>query len=86
MSVARSVFAALALLAAAASAAPPAFAQTPPSAPGRTNPNPAIPPVPGAKTIVVNPTIEECRRGWSAGTQWTKDQLDKFCAEISQSK
>ncbi|HET6928516.1 MAG TPA: hypothetical protein VFI48_16830 [Hyphomicrobiaceae bacterium] len=37
-------------------------------------------------TIVVNPTQEECKRGWSAQMRWTKDQFDAFCARLGASK
>jgi hypothetical protein len=37
-------------------------------------------------TIVVNPTQDECKRGWSAQMRWTKDQFDAFCARLGASK
>jgi hypothetical protein len=82
-SVAACTVLALALLLAPAA---PVHAQTPPPTPGPTNPNPTQPPGVSEKTMVVNPTLEECRRGWVTGSQWTKEQFDKFCADMTQSK
>jgi len=52
--------------------------------------NPAPPPgnpqaQPGA-TIVINPTIEECRQGWNSSMKWSKEQFDHFCATLQASK
>lgn len=58
---------------------PRAMAETAPSS--QTNPQTK----PGG-TIVVNPTQEECKRGWSAQLRWTKDQFDAFCARLGASK
>lgn len=60
------------------------LAQTSPS-PGPTNP---VPPNPQAKpgTIVINPTEEECRRGWEPGLKWTREQFEGFCASLKASK
>jgi hypothetical protein len=62
---------------------------TPSPRPGPTNPTspPATNPQaqPGA-TIVINPTIEECRRGWNSTLKWTKDQFDRFCTALQSSK
>ena len=52
----------------------------PPVQPG-TNPQTK----PGG-TIVVNPTEEECKRGWSAGMRWTREQFQEFCARLGSSK
>jgi len=54
---------------------------TNPGAPPSTNPQAQ----PGA-TIVVNPTTEECRRGWSSGMKWTKEQFEHFCRTLQSSK
>jgi hypothetical protein len=56
--------------------------------PGPTNPAP--PPgnpqaQPGA-TIVINPTVEECRQGWNGNMKWSKQQFDHFCATLQASK
>jgi hypothetical protein len=56
--------------------------------PGPTNPTP--PPgnpqaQPGA-TIVINPTVEECRQGWNSSMKWSKEQFDHFCATLQASK
>lgn len=57
--------------------------------PGPTNPtvpssnNPQA--QPGA-TIVVNPTIEECRQGWNSSMKWTKQQFQHFCTTLQSSK
>jgi hypothetical protein len=40
---------------------------------------------PGA-TIVVNPTLEECRQGWNATLKWTKEQFQHFCTTLQSSK
>jgi hypothetical protein len=58
---------------------PMATAETPP--PSQANPQTK----PGG-TIVVNPTQEECKRGWSAQMRWTKDQFDAFCTRLDASK
>ena len=63
-----------------------AFAQTPPPVPGPTNPNPPTPSASGEKTIVINPTLEECRRGWVSTAQWTKEQFDQLCSKLQTSK
>jgi hypothetical protein len=58
---------------------PIAAAETAPSS--QTNPQTK----PGG-TIVVNPTQDECKRGWSAQMRWTKAQFDAFCARLGASK
>ena len=40
---------------------------------------------PGA-TIVINPTEEECKRGWNASMRWTEEQFEEFCAKLATSK
>ena len=44
------------------------------------------PPSKSEPGIVINPTINECNKGWDgdAGVKWSKEQFDKFCA-ISKS-
>ena len=65
------------------------FGQGAPSPqPGPTNPtSPATNPQaqPGA-TMVVNPTVEECRQGWNPSLKWTKEQFEHFCATLRASK
>ena len=55
--------------------------------PGPTNPAP--PPNPLAKPgtdLVINPTANECRKGWRPGLKWTKKQFETFCREMRTSK
>jgi hypothetical protein len=54
--------------------------------PGPTNPTPPNPQSKSGATIVINPTTEECRRGWDASMKWTKEQFDQFCARLGASK
>jgi hypothetical protein len=63
-----------------------AVAQTSPS-PGPTNPNPAPNSAlkPGTD-LVINPTTEECQKGWQEGSKWSKDQFDNFCMQMKTSK
>jgi hypothetical protein len=59
------------------------FAQAVPS------PGPVKPPSPTerpGKSIVINPTEEECKRGWQPSTRWTKEQFDDFCGKLGTSK
>ena len=57
--------------------------------PGPTNPtsppsgNPQA--QPGA-TIVINPTVDECRKGWDRSSKWTKEQFERFCTALRASK
>jgi hypothetical protein len=46
------------------------------------------PPVenPSGKSIVINPTEDECKRGWTASTRWTKEQFNDFCGKLRASK
>ena len=63
------------------------YAQTSPT-PGPTNPAPAQPnPLakPGSD-LVINPTTEECQKGWSPGVKWTKEQFEAFCQQMRTSK
>jgi hypothetical protein len=63
------------------------LAQNMPS-PGPTNPN-QPPPNPQAQpgaTMVINPTVDECRKGWDASMKWTKQQFDEFCSKMQASK
>lgn len=38
------------------------------------------------KSIVVNPTDDECRKGWSADLKWTKEQFEVYCERLRTSK
>jgi hypothetical protein len=61
---------------------------TPSPQPGPTNPtSPANNPQaqPGA-TMVINPTVEQCRQGWNSAMKWTKAQFDHFCTTLQASK
>ena len=54
--------------------------------PGPTKP---VQPNPQAKpgaTMVLNPTQEECRRGWNPTLKWTKLQFDEFCTKQRAAK
>lgn len=55
-------------------------------APGPTNPVPANPQAKPGATIVVNPTEQECRRGWDPSLKWTKEQFNDFCSRLGASK
>ncbi|MDX2201823.1 MAG: hypothetical protein NW223_03675 [Hyphomicrobiaceae bacterium] len=61
-----------------------AAAQTSPS-PGPVNPAPNPQAQPGA-TIVINPTVEQCRRGWNDTMRWTRQQFAEFCTKLGASK
>jgi hypothetical protein len=67
-------------------AATPGLAQTSPL-PGPTNPGPQPSPLakPGSD-MVINPTIEECQKGWHSELKWTKAQFDAFCGQMKISK
>ena len=56
------------------SSAAPAAAQTAPAPGGKKDAD-----------IVINPTVEECKRGWDSESQrkWPKPQFDQFCAVLS---
>jgi hypothetical protein len=55
-------------------------------APGPANPVQPNPQAQPGATIVLNPTMEECRRGWDASMKWTREQYDDFCAKLRASK
>ena len=62
-------------------------AQTSPT-PGPTNPAPPqTSPLakPGAD-LVVNPTTDECQKGWNPGLKWTREQFEAFCKQMQTSK
>jgi hypothetical protein len=59
---------------------------TPAPAPGPTNPVPPNPQAQPGATIVINPTQDECQRGWSASMRWTQEQFREFCTKLGASK
>jgi hypothetical protein len=61
-------------------------AQTSPT-PGPTNPTPQPSPLtkPGSD-LVINPTAEQCEKGWRPDTKWTKEQFEAFCTQLKTSK
>jgi hypothetical protein len=65
-----------------------AVSQTTPS-PGPTNPNQPSQNNPLAQpgaTIVINPTIDECKQGWNPSMKWTQEQFTDFCTKLGASK
>ena len=71
---------AVALMAIAASA------QQPPPATGPNNPVLPRSENKSDKTIVINPTLDECRRPWDATMRWTHEQFEAFCTALLKSK
>jgi hypothetical protein len=61
------------------------LAQTAPQ-PGPTVPPKTLPVPKGGETLVINPTIDECRTGWRPGLRWTREEFDKFCTQLRISK
>jgi hypothetical protein len=59
---------------------------TPGPTPGPTNPTPPNPQAKPGSTIVVNPTADQCQKGWDTGMKWTKEQFDEFCNKLRASK
>jgi hypothetical protein len=61
---------------------------TPSPQPGPTNPTtpPNNPQAHPGATMVINPTVEECRLGWNSAMKWTKEQFDHFCTTLQASK
>jgi hypothetical protein len=55
-------------------------------APGPTNATPPNPRAQPGATIVINPTEQECRRGWDPSLKWTKEQFQGFCTRLGASK
>ena len=58
----------------------------PSTGPDPTNPVPPNPLGKPGADIVINPSMDECRRGWNASMRWTKDQFDNFCIRLGTSK
>ena len=54
---------------------------------GADEPTPAPNPLskPGTD-LVINPTNEECEKGWRPGLKWTKEQFETFCTQMKTSK
>lgn len=82
------VIAASATLLLAASVSSSLSQGAPSPQPGPTNPTspPANPQAQPGATIVINPTVEECRRGWNSAMKWSKDEFERFCATLQASK
>lgn len=59
---------------------------TPAPAPGPTNPIQPNPLAQPGATIVINPTQDECARGWNASMRWTQEQFREFCTKLGASK
>ena len=36
--------------------------------------------------LVINPTTEDCKKGWEAATKWTKEQFAQLCAQMQAAK
>ena len=36
--------------------------------------------------MVINPTDDECRKGWNLTLKWTKEQLEQFCTLLKAAK
>ncbi len=61
------------------------YAQT--SRPGPTNPAPQ----PNALTkpdsdLAINPTEQECEKGWHSELKWTREQFENFCGQMKSSR
>ena len=60
------------------------------SSPAAAQTTPTIPPPEkfekSEKTIVINPTDEQCKKGWSDDLKWSKDEFEAFCTRLRTSK
>ena len=54
--------------------------------PGPTVPPKSLPIPKRGDNLVINPTVDECRKGWHPGLKWTKKQFDGFCSQLKISK
>jgi hypothetical protein len=36
--------------------------------------------------LVINPTTEECKKGWEAAMKWSKEQFEQLCAQMRAAK
>ena len=60
--------------------APAVLAQT-------SSPAPQLPVTNSATDLLVNPTIAECDKGWTADiTKWTKERFDQLCTVMKSAK
>jgi hypothetical protein len=75
-------------LAVAMAVTSPVFAQVFAQGPGTgpTDPTPTNPMSKDGATMVINPTSEECARGWQPGGRWSADQFKAFCTKLGASK
>lgn len=39
-----------------------------------------------ATDLVINPTTEECKKGWEPAVKWTKEQFERQCAQMQAAK
>lgn len=76
MNIGKGCLAAAILFCLSAAANGQGSSQTPPSNPQAK---------PGA-TIVINPTDQECKQGWSPSMRWTREQFEAFCETLRKSK
>jgi len=54
-------------------------------------PGPTVPTPPASKrgemsTMVINPTVEECKAGWNASMRWTQYEFKEMCARLEMSR
>jgi hypothetical protein len=61
------------------------LAETSPK-PGTTVPPKTLPVPQGGESMVINPTQAECKAGWRPGLRWTRQEFEKFCAQLHISK
>jgi hypothetical protein len=76
----------VAMAAALAVAGSVASAQRPPGPEPTVPPTPQLPIPKRGEDLVLNPTAEECRKGWQPGLKWTKKQFDDFCSQLEISR
>lgn len=36
--------------------------------------------------LVMNPTTDECKKGWVVALKWTKEQFEQLCAQMQAAK
>ena len=78
-----SAFARFVVVAAVTVYATTTLAQTTPRQTDPTPPNPQA--KPGA-TMVINPTEDECQKGWNSTLKWTQEQFEQFCTRLKAAK
>ena len=54
--------------------------------PGQTDPTPPNPQAKPGATMVINPTDDECQKGWNSTLKWTKEQFEQFCTLLKAAK